>query len=101
MWLLIMCYDIFSTFSGHNRQRGASADIRRFRKYCVTAVTVPVLLTSALAIIDNSGLDEAYILKMGEEHCTPFSAKRKWTGLYLYVPIMVITGVSFRLFKSN
>lgn len=93
MWLLIMCYDIYSTFSSSIRQMRGSVDAT-FRKYCLVALGVPITLTSLLILLDNLNTPDAFHPRMGEQRCSLGRFDNEWVALYLYVPVMIISSVS-------
>lgn len=94
-WLNVMCYDIWSTFKGgHLRERGCSAELKRFGLYCAYAFGLPAILTLILFAIDAIELIPAeYKPGIGLDSCF-MKSKSNLQFFYVYMPISLILIVS-------
>jgi hypothetical protein len=88
-----MCYDIWATFKGSTlRERGCTAELKRFGLYCTYAFGIPIIFTSTLIAMDFIE-DVPIFLKPGIGLQSCFMEKRIQFVL-MYLPISLILFVS-------
>ncbi|GBP53406.1 G-protein coupled receptor Mth2 [Eumeta japonica] len=67
-WLNVMCFDMWRKFRFIRRNVGDME--RRFRRYCLYAFGLPLLLTVLLAALEYSPIEDHYLLpRMRKQEC--------------------------------